>query len=170
MELARERLPEAVTVTEEPPEGVPYDVITAFHTTDRLLPELVAVTRTAQPGTTVVLAGWGPPERCATEPVLRVGARLADRRPGLVTDLDGLVAGAGLRPDGSGRVACPFGYANEGSAVRGLLSTGAFDEAVRATDLGQVEKEIAEALAPHVRADGTVWMPNVFRYVVARVR
>lgn len=66
-------------------------------------------------------------------------------------------------------MACPFGYADEGSAVRGLLSTGAFDEAVRATELAQVEKEIEEALAPHVRADGTVWMPNVFRYVVARV-
>ncbi|MFJ5079130.1 class I SAM-dependent methyltransferase [Streptomyces sp. NPDC088553] len=169
VELARERLPEGVTVTEEPPEGDTYDVITAFHTTDALLPELAALTRTAQPGATVVLAGWGPPERCSTEAVLRVAARLADRRPGLRTDLEGLVAGAGLRPAGSGRVACPFGYADEGSAVRGLLSTGAFDEAVRATELSQVEKEIEEALAPHVRADGTVWMPNVFRYVVARV-
>ncbi|WP_406062600.1 methyltransferase type 11 [Streptomyces sp. NBC_01077] len=168
VELARERLPEGVTVTEEPP-GDTYDVITAFHTTDALLPELAALTRTAQPGATVVLAGWGPPERCCTEAVLRVAARLTDRRPGLRTDLEGLMAGAGLRPAGSGRVACPFGYANEGSAVRGLLSTGAFDEAVRATDLSQVEKEIAEALAPHVRADGTVWMPNVFRYVIARV-
>ncbi|MFG2839134.1 class I SAM-dependent methyltransferase [Streptomyces zaomyceticus] len=169
VELARERLPEDVTVTEEPPEGVPYDVVTAFHTTDGILPELAALTRTAQSGTVVVLAGWGPPERCASEQVLRVGARLADRRPPLRTDLDGLVAGAGLRVDGSGRVSCPFGYANEGSAVRGLLSTGAFDEAVRATELAQVEKEIEEALAPYVRGDGTVWMPNVFRYVVARV-
>ncbi|WP_435973819.1 class I SAM-dependent methyltransferase [Streptomyces sp. Qhu_M48] len=169
VELARERLPEDVTVTEEPPEDLPYDVITAFHTTDGILPELSALTRSAQRDTVVVLAGWGPPERCSTESVLGIAARLADRGPGVRTDLDGLVAGAGLRPDGSGRVACPFGYANEGSAVRGLLSTGAFDEAVRATDLSQVEKEIEEALAPHVRADGTVWMPNVFRYVVARV-
>ncbi|MFJ8662757.1 class I SAM-dependent methyltransferase [Streptomyces sp. NPDC093795] len=168
VELARERLPEDVTVTEEPGGG-PYDVITAFHATDGLLPELRALTRSAQPGAAVVLAGWGPPERCATEPVLRVAARLADRRSTVRTDLDGLVAAAGLRPAGSGRVACPFGYASEGSAVRGLLSTGAFDQAVRATDPSQVAKEIEEALAPHVRADGTVWMPNVFRYVIARV-
>ncbi len=65
-------------------------------------------------------------------------------------------------------MACPFGYADGASAVRGLLSTGAFDEAVRATDPSQVEKEIEEALAPYVRPDGTVWMPNVFRYVLAR--
>ncbi|MER7909702.1 methyltransferase domain-containing protein [Streptomyces sp. NPDC096068] len=170
VELARERLPEDVAVTDGPPECAPYDVVTAFHATDGLLPELVAVTRTAQPGTTVVLAGWGPPERCATEPVLRVAARLADRRPaaGPGPDLDALAAAAGLLPTGSGRVACPFGYADEGSALRGLLSTGAFDEAVRATDPSQVEKEIEEALAPYVRPDGTVWMPNVFRYVIAR--
>ncbi|MFJ2060203.1 class I SAM-dependent methyltransferase [Streptomyces sp. NPDC087908] len=169
VELARARLPEGVTVTEEPPEGAVHDVITAFHTTDAMLPELAALTRSAPSGAAVVLAGWGPPERCSTEAVLRVAARLADRRPALRTDLEALAAGAGLRPAGSGRVSCPFGYANEGSAVRGLLSTGAFDEAVRATDLSQVEKEIEEALTPHVRADGTVWMPNVFRYVIARV-
>ncbi|MCX5393454.1 methyltransferase domain-containing protein [Streptomyces sp. NBC_00094] len=174
VELARERLPEDVVITDRViadrvPEGGPYDVITAFHATDGLLPELTALTRTAQSGAVVVLAGWGPPERCATQPVLRVADRLADRGPSSRTDLDGLVTAAGLRPDGSGRVACPFGYADGASAVRGLLSTGAFDEAVRATDPSQVEKEIEEALAPYVRADGTVWMPNVFRYVLALV-
>lgn len=54
------------------------------------------------------------------------------------------------------------------SAVRGLLSTGLFDAAIGATDLSQVEKEMTEALHPHQRQDGTVWMPNVFRYVIAR--
>jgi hypothetical protein len=27
---------------------------------------------------------------------------------------------------------------------------------------------MTEALHPHQRQDGTVWMPNVFRYVIAR--
>ncbi|MFD0151977.1 methyltransferase domain-containing protein [Streptomyces sp. NPDC055721] len=173
VELAKERLPEDVVVADDvarvPRGDGPYDVITAFHATDGVLPELAALTRSAQSDTVVVLAGWGPPERCATEPVLRVADRLADRAPSVRADLDGLVARAGLRPEGSGRVACPFGYADGASAVRGLLSTGAFDEAVRATEPSQVEKEIEEALAPYVRADGTVWMPNVFRYVLARV-
>ncbi|MYW34367.1 SAM-dependent methyltransferase, partial [Streptomyces sp. SID2119] len=87
-------------------------------------------------------------------------------RPTLRDDLEDVAARAGLKPDGSGRVSCPFGYADPDSAVRGLLSTGLFDAAVRATDRSQVEKEVAEALHPYRRPDGTVWMPNVFRYLV----
>ncbi|WP_282694004.1 methyltransferase type 11 [Streptomyces sp. CC208A] len=169
VELARTRLPESVTVTSGVPGDGPYDVITAFHAADRTAFAPADLTRAAQPGTAVVLAGWGPPERCATEPLLRLADRLADRRPSPRTDFGALATRAGLRPVGSGRVACPFGYADEGSAVRGLLSTGVFDEAVRVTDPSQVEKEIEEALAPYRRTDGTVWMPNVFRYVVARM-
>ncbi|MET9954182.1 methyltransferase domain-containing protein [Streptomyces sp. NPDC006339] len=169
--LARERLPEAVlgTGTTHVPEHGPYDVITAFHGTAALDSEPALLTRSAQRGAAIVLAGWGPPERCATTSVLRVAARLTGWGPAPREDLDGAVLAAGLRPDGSGRVACPFGYANPGSAVRGLLSTGEFDAAVRATDPDQVEKELLEALEPYVRPDGTVWMPNVFRYVIARV-
>ncbi|MFD8340391.1 methyltransferase domain-containing protein [Streptomyces solisilvae] len=146
---------------------------------------LAAAAARTERGGAVVLAGWGPPERCATSGVLRVGARLADpmyspgeRREEPTParwrlcgrdDLEELAARAGLRPDGSGRVACPFGYADMDSAVRGLLSTGLFDAAERATDPTQVRKEITEALHPHRRADGTVWMPNVFRYLICRV-
>jgi hypothetical protein len=76
-----------------------------------------------------------------------------------------MAAAAGLVPDGSGRVFCPFGYADTDSAVRGLLSTGLYDHA---GDPAQAEKELAEALHPYERSDGTVWLPNIFRYVVAR--
>jgi hypothetical protein len=65
-------------------------------------------------------------------------------------------------------VACPFGYADLASAARGLLSTGLFDAAITATGQEQVDKELAEALHPYRRGDGTVWMPNVFRYLIAR--
>ncbi|WP_432172456.1 SAM-dependent methyltransferase [Streptomyces sp. Tue6028] len=129
----------------------------------------------AERGTPVVLVGWGPPERCATSGVLRIAAKLADPLPGAGSwrasrrdDLEDVAERAGLRPDGSGRVACPFGYADVDSAVRGLVSTGLFDAAVEATDRAQVDKELAEALHPHLRQDGTVWMPNVFRYLIAR--
>ncbi|MER6072103.1 SAM-dependent methyltransferase [Streptomyces sp. NPDC001817] len=127
-------------------------------------------------GAAVVLAGWGPPERCATSSVLRVATKLADPlrsarswRPARRDDLEEVAQRAGLKPDGSGRVACPFGYADVDSAVRGLLSTGLFDAAIAATDAKQVDKELTEALHPYRRPDGTVWMPNVFRYLVARV-
>ncbi|MEV7996456.1 SAM-dependent methyltransferase [Streptomyces sp. NPDC086077] len=159
-----------------------YDVVTAFEPIGCLAGDaeglgelLAAATPLAGRGAPVVLAGWGPPERCATSSVLRVATKLADPlrgggswRPALRDDLEEVAQGAGLKPDGSGRVACPFGYADVGSAARGLLSTGLFDAAIAATDQEQVDKELAEALHQHRRPDGTVWMPNVFRYLIAR--
>ncbi|WEH39437.1 SAM-dependent methyltransferase [Streptomyces sp. NBC_01218] len=161
-----------------PADGAPYTLLTAFDPiggtagdSEALTPELRSAVPLAARGAAVVLTGWGPPERCATAAVLEVAERLADpsggaRRPARRDDLEEVAARAGLRPDGSGRVSCPFGYADLESAVRGLLSTGLFDAAVRATDRDQVAGEIAEALRPHRRSDGTVWMPNVFRYLV----
>ncbi|GHH16127.1 class I SAM-dependent methyltransferase [Streptomyces lanatus] len=192
--LARRRLlPEAwdtharadVTLIDDSPRDADpaYTLVTAFEPigclagdSEGLGETLAAVTPLAGRGTPVVLAGWGPPERCATSSVLRVATKLADPlrgtgswRPALRDDLEEVAQRAGLRPDGSGRVACPFGYADIDSAVRGLLSTGLFDAAISATDQVQVDKELTEALHPHLRRDGTVWMPNVFRYLIARV-
>ncbi|MER6013742.1 class I SAM-dependent methyltransferase [Streptomyces bluensis] len=160
-----------------------YDLVTAFEPigcvagdSEGLAELLTGARPLVRRGTPVVLAGWGPPERCTTSSVLRVATKLADplRTPGswraaLRDDLEEVAQRAGLRPDGSGRVACPFGYADIDNAVRGLLSTGLFDAAVTATDQAQVEKELTEALHPYQRGDGTVWMPNVFRYLIARM-
>ncbi|MFJ4700987.1 SAM-dependent methyltransferase [Streptomyces sp. NPDC088768] len=170
----------------------PYTVMTAFQPAGAMAGDyetLTARLRAALPftahGATVVVAGWGPPERCAASTVLRVATRLADTdaslpfgpgelgagggwRPERRDDLEAVAARAGLRLLGSGRVACPFGYAGTAGAVRGLLSTGLFDAAIEATDAAQVDKELREALHPYTRQGGTVWMPNVFRYVVAR--
>lgn len=153
-------------------EAPPYTLVTAFEPigcaagdSEGLGELLSAATPLAERGAAVVLVGWGPPERCATSAVLRCGgAGLTPRRD----DLEEVAQRAGLRPDGSGRVACPFGYADVESAVRGLLATGLFDAALDATDEVQVSKELMEALHPYQRADGTVWMPNVFRYLIAR--
>ncbi|MBB3080526.1 SAM-dependent methyltransferase [Streptomyces violarus] len=164
--------------------GAPaYTLVTAFEPIGCLAGDsegmsglLAEATPLGERGAAVVLAGWGPPERCATTSVLRVATKLAEPlrntgswRPALRDDLEDVAQRAGLKPDGSGRVACPFGYADVGSAVRGLKSTGLFDAAMTATDQVQVDKELTEALHPHQRQDGTVWMPNVFRYLIARV-
>ncbi|MBO1335930.1 SAM-dependent methyltransferase [Streptomyces sp. VRA16 Mangrove soil] len=164
------------------PDATPYDIITAFQPigctagdAEGLSSLLESAAPLAERGAAVVLVGWGPPERCTTSSVLRVATKLADPlrsagswRPALRDDLEEVAHRAGLRPDGSGRVACPFGYADTESAVKGLLSTGLFDAAVGATDPTQVDKEVTEALQPYLRQDGTVWMPNVFRYLIAR--
>ncbi|MFD9210021.1 methyltransferase domain-containing protein [Streptomyces sioyaensis] len=197
LELARERLtpeggPEHTRLVSggleaAAPGEAAFNVVTAFHpvgcvsTVEGLTASLTAAAGLAERGSAVVLGGWGPVERCATAGVLGVARRLADPRgdgaagaaggwPSGRDDLEELADRAGLRPDGSGRVACPFGYADPASAVRGLLSTGLFEAALEATEERQVEKELAEALHPYQRADGTVWMPNVFRYLIARTR
>jgi SAM-dependent methyltransferase len=161
-----------------PATAGPFTLITALDPAARsgvLAPALAAAARLAERGAPVVLAGWGPSERCATHRVLRVAARLAEPRGAAGRlrlsgrdDLEELALGVGLRPDGSGRVSCPFGYADMDSAVRGMISTGLFDDAVAATDQEQVEKELAEALHPFRRPDGAVRMDNVFRYLIAR--
>ncbi len=156
-----------------------YDVVTAFDPVAPaagLRPALARVAAAVPPGGAVVLVGWGPPERCSAARVLRVATRLAEPRGAAAPrlrlsgrdDLEDVALAAGLAPDGSGRVSCPFGYPDLPSAVRGLLSTGLFDAAVAATEPRQVDKEIAEALHPYRRPDGSVRMENVFRYVIAR--
>ncbi|KOU06116.1 methyltransferase type 11 [Streptomyces sp. NRRL F-5755] len=161
--------------------GGAFNLVTAFHpvgcvsSIEGLTASLVTAAGLTERGSPVVLGGWGPVERCATASVLRVAQRLADPlrtaggwRPSGRDDLEELASRVGLRPDGSGRVACPFGYGDLPSAVRGLLSTGLFDAALEVTDQAQVEKELSESLHPHQRPDGTVWMPNVFRYLITR--
>ncbi|MEV5438145.1 methyltransferase domain-containing protein [Streptomyces sp. NPDC052682] len=181
---AQTRLVDGSPSDADAPHARAYTLVTAFEPIGCLagdaegLRELLAeATPLAERGAAVVLAGWGPPERCATTSVLRVATKLAEPmrsagswRPALRDDLEEVAQEAGLRPDGSGRVACPFGYADVPSAVRGLKSTGLFDAAITATDQVQVDKELTEALHPYQRQDGTVWMPNVFRYLIARIR
>ncbi|MEV7440354.1 methyltransferase type 11 [Streptomyces sp. NPDC091204] len=150
--LARERLLEVLAAPPSAPR--PYDALLAFSPTSA---QLAAALPAVRRGGAVVLADWGPAERCTVPAVLGGGPS--------PRDLDALVERAGLTPDGSGRVFCPFGYADVDSAVRGLVSTGLYDGAA---DPALAEKELAEALHPFERSDGAVWLPNIFRYVIAR--
>lgn len=160
--------------------GGAYTVVTAFGpaSTDAL----GAAAGLAERGSPVVVAGWGPPERCATARVLGMADHppLAPDAPGALPatvpvppvgrrdDLEELARDAGLRPDGSGRVACPFAYPDMDSAVRGLVSTGLLPAAAE-DDSAKERAALTEALRPYRRRDGSVRMDNVFRYVIARV-
>ncbi|MGK4583179.1 SAM-dependent methyltransferase [Kitasatospora sp. HPMI-4] len=130
--------------------------------------------RLALAGGQVVLAGWGPPERCESAVVLDVARRRAAPASGCDPfalsspgALEALLAGTGLRPAGSGRVNCPFAYPDLESAVRGMLSTGVYEAAIDDSGTALVEKELEEALQPFVQPDASVRMANLFRYVIA---
>ncbi|MFE2173724.1 SAM-dependent methyltransferase [Kitasatospora sp. NPDC059462] len=151
-----------VTVFEQPPPG------------GEPRRPVAAAGRLVLPGGHVVLAAWGPRERCESAAVLDVARRMARRSrardpfelspPGALEDL---LSGTGLRPAGGGRVGCPFAYPDPASAVRGLLSTGLYDAAEEFSGPALVAKELEEALQPYLRPDGTVRMTNVFRYLIA---
>lgn len=125
----------------------------------------------------VVLAAWGPPERCESASVLDVAHRRVHRTTGRTQSapfalsrpgaLEALLTGVGLRTAGSGLVTCPFAYTDLESAVRGMLSTGLYEAATEDSGRALVTKELEEALHPYVRSDASVRMTNVFRYVVA---
>ncbi|GAA2149407.1 hypothetical protein GCM10009760_42530 [Kitasatospora kazusensis] len=156
-----------------------HSLVTVFDQlpgTEDPAPLMAEAARRTLRGGQVVLAGWGPPERCESASVLDVAHRRAHRgagrapsapfalsRPGA---LEALLAGAALRPAGSGLVSCPFAYADLESAVRGMLSTGLYRTAVEDSGQAVVAKELEEALQPYVRPDASVRMANVFRYVV----
>lgn len=156
------------------PQGRTYDLVTAFD--DRPSPAtLGAAVARAEPGSPVVLAGWGTAEESAAAATLRRAHRLASSTgqpmgwpAGGRAALDQLAAAAGLSQVDAGEVRCPFGYADVDSAVRGLLSTGLYQAVMEATDTDQVRQGLAETLRGRRRPDGTVWLQNLFHYVVAR--
>ncbi|MCK1798830.1 methyltransferase domain-containing protein [Streptomyces sp. XM4193] len=156
------------------PEGRSYDLVTVFDTGSSAGALQEAAART-QPGSPVVLAGWGTAEECAATDALRRAHRLTDPEPdgthqpaGGRDALEGLAAGAGLDVADSGQVQCPFGYADVDSAVRGLLSTGVHRRIEQEADEERLGRELAEVLRERRRPDGTVWLSNLFHYVVAR--
>ncbi|WP_329567937.1 class I SAM-dependent methyltransferase [Kitasatospora sp. NBC_01266] len=155
-----------------------HGVVTVFEPL-RLAEEPLRTAREAArlvlPGGLVALAGFGPEQACQSAAVLEVARRRGGPRHALdpfrlsgAGELTRLAADAGLRVVGSGTVACPFGYPDLDSAVRGLLATGWFDAAIDYAGAAPVAKEVAEALHPFTRADDTVRMANTFQYVLAR--
>jgi SAM-dependent methyltransferase len=171
-ELARaRRLPVAARIPATP---TAHRVVTVFEPL-RLGADprdtLRAAARLVLPGGVVVLAGPGPAEGGELAAVLEVARRRSgpggSAEPLPAAELAGPAAGAGLRPVGRGRVDCPFGYADLDSAVRGLLATGWFDPAVAYAGELPVAKEVAEALHPFTRTDGTVRLAAEFHYLLA---
>ncbi|PYC79178.1 SAM-dependent methyltransferase [Streptomyces tateyamensis] len=127
--------------------------------------------RLTLPGGVVVLAGPGPAAQDDFAAVLEVAHRRSGRgrtpEPLRAAELGESAAAAGLRTVGRGRVACPFGYADLDSALRGLLATGWYDRAIGCSGEALVAKELAEALHPFGRADGTVRLHAEFHYLLA---
>lgn len=184
--VARERLPGA-DVREGDLEALPFqdgafDAVTAvnslFYAEDmpRAARELA---RVARPGGRVVVAAWGPPERCEflRAVLAAVGPLMPPPPPGRAPGHPGALSGpgelaavlekSGLRPVAGGEVACPFVFPSIEASWRTNASAGPNQMAIAHSGEAAVRAVFEKVDRAHLRPDGTIRYENVFLWAAA---
>ncbi len=151
-----------------------FDVVTginAFPYAANPVNALREARRVGLPNARIIIATWGRPEEC------EISTSLASLRPTgapgpFALSPDGALAAlaeeAGLLPQETRDVECPFAYPDEDTALRGLLSAGPAVKAIQAQGEEHVRELLRTALAPFRTANGGYRMKNRFRYLVSR--
>ena len=183
--IARRRVPDGEFAVGElevlPYDDDAFDVVTGFNSfqyaarAERALAEAARVTA---PGGRVVGVVWGREEDCeAAAYVAALGSFLPPPPPGargpfaLSADcaLEELLRGAGLTPIETVDVPAAWEYADEATAMRGMLSAGPAVRAIESAGEEPVATAALAAIAPYRSGDGGYRLENVFRCVVAAV-
>lgn len=184
IEIARRRVPAGDFRVGEM-EHLPYtdasfDVVTGFNAFQYAAAPANALRearRVAKPGGTIVIAVWGLPEACEAAGHLKaLGALMPPPPPGAPgpfalsdeTRLKGLATDAGLTPLVIADVQCPWVYPSLDEALRGMLSAGPVERAMRASSYEQARDAVAASIAPYCAPSGSYRLDNTFRYLVAR--
>src|SRR5918992_1318821 len=81
--------------------------------------------------------------------------------------LEALAERAGLKPARSLSVRVVFPFADDDTAVRGLIAAGPAIRVLRNSGEEATRRAIAEAIRPHREPDGSNALTNEFRFVVA---
>jgi SAM-dependent methyltransferase len=184
LEIARRRVPDGRLMQGDieslPFDDDSFDAVTGFNSFQyaadprRALADARRVTRS---GGRVVIAVWGAPERTEASGYLAaLRAQLPSPPPGTPGPmalsneavLSGLVRDAGLTPDGFHAVSVPWTWADEGTALRGLISAGPAVRAIEAAGEEATRDAVRVAIAPYRRADGGYRLENEFVFLVAR--
>lgn len=133
--------------------------------------------RVLRPGGMAAAMVWGPAEECDLAPYLAaLGRLLPPPPPGAPGPfalsqpfaLRSLLAAAGFEVTLIADAAAAYAYADEETALRGLLSAG---PAVRAASIAGAEAArdaTRAAIAPYIRPDGSVHTDNVWRFAIGR--
>ena len=189
LDIARRRVPRAdfrhCDMEQLPFPNRTFHIVTGFHAfehADVPLNALCEAHRVARPGGAVVAAVWGRPDQVqAAEYLDAIAALLPVPRSGLQAGgaaasfalseadaLPDLARDAGLEPIRSTEVDCVWRYADERTALRGLLSAGPAVRAIQASGERAVRQAVLKAIAPYRLPTGGYELLNTCRYVIAK--
>lgn len=180
--IARERVQSGDFRTgdmeELPYDDQTFDVVTGFSSFQfaaNPIKALQQASRLSRTGT-VVIAVFGTPEESeATAYIKAMGSLLPHPPPGapgpfaLSADgaLEALAIKSGLTPSAVKKVACPWDYPNEETALRGLLSSGPAIRAIQEKGEDTVRSLILKVIAPFKTKSGGYYLTNNFHYLTA---
>ena len=82
--------------------------------------------------------------------------------------LKALVSEAGLIPGAVTDVDCPWAFPNLETALRGMLSSGPAERAIRNSTMARARDAVAEFIATYRTQSGEYRLNNKFRYLIAR--
>lgn len=184
IEIARRRAPGGDFRVAEM-EALPYDdgafdAVTSFNAFQYAASPVSALRearRVVRAGGIIVMAVWGLPESCEAAGHLKaLGSLMPPPPPGAPgpfalsdeTKLKALASEAGLTPGAIVDVACPWVYPDIETALRGMLSAGPAERAIRASSFELAREAVAGAIESYRTETGGYRLDNTFRYLVAR--
>lgn len=157
-----------------------FDVVTGFNAFQYAASPMTALRearRVASANGIIVVAVWGLPETCDAAGHLKaLGPLMPPPPPGAPgpfalseeAKLKALATDAGLIPLAVVDVQCPWIYPDLETALRGMLSAGPIERAIRTSGFERVRDAVAGAITPYRSSTGSYHMNNVFRYLIAR--
>jgi len=184
IDIARQRTPNGDFRVAEM-ESLPYDdgafdAVTGFNAFQYAASPVNALRearRVLRAGGIIVIAVWGLPESCEAAGHLKaLGSLMPPPPPGAPgpfalsdeTKLKALVSEAGLTPGAIVDVACPWVYPDIETALRGMLSAGPAERAIRASSFERAREAVAVAIKSYRTEAGDYRLNNTFRYLVTR--
>jgi SAM-dependent methyltransferase len=182
--IARQRLPgrdfRLGEMESLPHADASFDVVTGFNSFQYAASPahaLAEARRVLRPAGTIVIATWGLPQDCEAAGHLKaLGSLMPPPPPGAAgpfalseeAKLNALASDAGFAPIAVVDVACPWTFPNLETALRGMLSAGPAERAIRNNSMERAQEAIADSIAPYRKPTGEYRLNNKFRYLVAR--